>query len=141
MLNKWKKFAQPEKYAQAIEDAEKNVIEANSVLATKERELEKLKERKEEVQVGDRIPYIFIECSDSKIKKSELAEDPKYAELNGLKFNRLCYLEQLAKPILGFYRVVLKDNESLLDDTIDYVNRKITDYGGKKLRASDFKIE
>ena len=41
--NRVQKFAQPEKYAQAIEDAEKNVIEANSVLATKERELEKLK--------------------------------------------------------------------------------------------------
>jgi len=41
--NRVQKFAQPEKYAQAIEEAEKNVIEANSVLATKERELEKLK--------------------------------------------------------------------------------------------------
>lgn len=46
VLNKLKKLAQPEKYAQAIEEAEKNVIEANSVLATKERELEKLKEKK-----------------------------------------------------------------------------------------------
>ena len=41
-----RKAIQPEKYAQAIEEAEKKVIEANSVLATKERELEKLKERK-----------------------------------------------------------------------------------------------
>lgn len=101
----------------------------------------KLTERKEEVQIGDRIPYIFIECNDPKIKKSELAEDPKYAQINNLKFNRLCYLEQLAKPILGFYKVVLKNNEILLDEIIDYVNDKITEYGGKKLKPSDFKIE
>ena len=53
VLNKWKKFAQPEKYAQAIEEAEKNVIEANSVLATKERELEHLK--KERVILEEQI--------------------------------------------------------------------------------------
>jgi cob(I)alamin adenosyltransferase len=46
IINGLRKLAQPEKYAQAIEEAEKNVIEANSVLATKERELEKLKEKK-----------------------------------------------------------------------------------------------
>lgn len=40
------KLLQPEKYAQAIEDAEKKVIDANSVLATKKRELEKLKEKR-----------------------------------------------------------------------------------------------
>ena len=101
----------------------------------------KLTERKEEVQVGDRIPYIYIECSDPKIKKSQLAEDPKYAQLNNLRFNRLCYLEQLAKPILGFYKVVLQNNETLLDDTIDYVNDKLVEYGGKKLKPSDFKLD
>ena len=53
VLNKWKKFAQPEKYAQAIEEAEKNVIEANSYLATKERELEHLK--KERVILEEQI--------------------------------------------------------------------------------------
>jgi len=45
-INRCKKLAQPEKYAQAIEDAEKKVIDANSVLATKKRELEKLKEKR-----------------------------------------------------------------------------------------------
>ncbi len=101
----------------------------------------KLKERKEDVQVGDRIPYIFVETGNPKAKKSELAEDPKYAAQNGLKFNRLCYLEQLAKPILGFYKVVLKDNEDLLDGIITHVNEKIKSYGGKPLKPSDFKIE
>jgi len=101
----------------------------------------KLKERKEEVQVGDRIPYIFIECYDQKIKKSDLAEDPKYVIENHLFFNRTCYLEQLAKPILGFYKIVLKDNESLLDKVINYVNDKLTSFGGKRLKPSDFKIE
>jgi len=103
----------------------------------------KLKERKEEAEVGSRIPYIFIENTNSKVmlKKSELAEDPTYAIKNNLKYNRLCYLEQLAKPILGFLKVVLKDQPSLLDDLVDYVNAKIVIYGGKSLKPSDFKLE
>jgi len=102
---------------------------------------EKLKARKEEVQVGDRIPYIFIESDDPKRAKSELGEDPQYAIKHGLKFNRKCYLEQLAKPILGFYKIVLKDYPQLLDETIDYVNDNLESYGGKRLKPSDFKIE
>lgn len=101
----------------------------------------RLKERKEEVQVGDRIPYIFIESDDPKAKKSELAEDPKYIAEHKLKFNRVCYLEQLAKPILGFYKIVLKNDEPLLDEVIDFVNDNLVSFGGKRLRVSDFKEE
>jgi hypothetical protein len=102
---------------------------------------EKLKKRKEEVQIGSRIPYIYIETDDPKKQKSELGEDPNYAKKHNLKYNRSCYLEQLAKPILGFYKVVLKDKESLLDYVINYTNDKIIACGGKKLSPSDFKIE
>ena len=101
---------------------------------------EKLKKRKEEVQIGSRIPYIYIETDDPKKQKSELGEDPNYAKKHNLKYNRSCYLEQLAKPILGFYKVVLKDKESLLDYVINYTNDKIIACGGKKLSPSDFKI-
>jgi DNA polymerase delta subunit 1 len=101
----------------------------------------KLKERKEEVQVGDRIPYIFVENDDPKAKKSQMAEDPKYAVQNNIKFNRLCYLEQLAKPLLGFFKIVLKEKPDLLDEVIDYVNDDIVAYGGKRLKPSDFKDE
>lgn len=102
---------------------------------------ERLKQRKEEVQVGDRIPYIFIESDDPKIQKSELGEDPTYAIKNNLKYNRKCYLEQLAKPILGFYKIVLQNHSDLLDDVINYTNDTIVKCGGKKLKPSDFKIE
>lgn len=102
---------------------------------------ERLKQRKEEVQVGDRIPYIFIESDDPKIAKSELGEDPNYAIKHNLKYNRKCYLEQLAKPILGFYKIVLKDREDLLDHIINYTNDTLVKCGGKGLRPSDFKIE
>lgn len=102
---------------------------------------DKLKQRKEEVQIGDRIPYIFIESDDPKSAKSELGEDPQYAIKNNLKYNRKCYIEQLAKPILGFYKIVLKDKESLLDDLIEYTNNCLVKCGGKKLKPSDFKIE
>lgn len=102
---------------------------------------EKLKERHEEVQVGDRIPYIFIESNDQTLAKSELGEDPKYAVENNLKYNRKCYLEQMAKPLLGFFKCVLSDNEEALDDIINYTNEKLVEYGGAKLKPSDFKMK
>jgi len=102
---------------------------------------EKLKERNEEVQIGDRIPYIYIESNDSTIQKSELGEDPKYAIEHNLKFNRKCYLEQLAKPLLGFFKCVLSNNEEALDDIINYTNEKLVEYGGAKLKPSDYKMK
>ena len=103
---------------------------------------EKLKERKEEVQVGSRIPYIFVEnTSNTPKQKSELGEDPKYAIQHNLKYNRQCYIEQLAKPLLGFYKIALKDNEDLLDQIIDYTNDTLVNCGGKRLKVSDFKID
>jgi len=102
---------------------------------------ERLKLRKQEVQVGDRIPYIFIESDDPKRAKSELGEDPKYAIENNLKYNRNCYIEQLAKPILGFYKIALKDRENLLDEIIDHTNNTLIKCGGKALKPSDFKID
>jgi hypothetical protein len=102
---------------------------------------EKLKERKEEVSIGDRIPYIYIESNDPKKQKSELGEDPKYAKDNNLKFNRTCYLEQLGKPILSFFKVILKEKPEVLEELINYTNKKLELFGGKKFKLSDFKIE
>ncbi len=100
---------------------------------------QKLKDRKEEVQIGDRIQYIYIEdTTNNKLKKSELGEDPLYAKQNGLKPNRCCYLEQLAKPILGFFKIVLMDSNDKLEDLINYTNDKIVEFGGKKFKPSDF---
>lgn len=95
--------------------------------------------RNDEVTVGDRLEYIYVEHENPKAAKNEMAEDPKFAIKNGLKLNRLCYLEQVAKPILGLYRVCLQDER--LDDIIDFVNKKMVEYGGKKLKPSDYKIE
>jgi hypothetical protein len=104
---------------------------------------DKLKERNEEVQIGDRIQYIFIEnTTDDKLKKTELAEDPVYAKEHKLYYNRAAYLEQLAKPILGIYKVILQNDSELLDKLIDYVNFYLVDkYNNKKLNKSDFTIK
>ena len=102
---------------------------------------EKLKQRHSEVQVGDRIPYIFIESNDPTLAKSELGEDPKYAIEHNLKFNRKCYLEQMAKPLLGFFKCVLNEHEELLDDIIEYTNDRLVEYGGAKLKPSDYKMK
>ncbi len=82
---------------------------------------EKLKQRKEEVQIGDRIPYIFIEdTSGKKLQKSELGENPSYAKEYNLKYNRFCYVEQLSKPLLGFFKCIL--SESDLVELEEYTN-------------------
>lgn len=102
---------------------------------------EKLKSRNEDVQIGERIPYIYIEDTSGLNKiKSELGEDPVYAKKNNLKYNRICYLEQLTKPILSFFYILLKDNESESEKLLDYINAKMTSIGGKKFRSSDFKL-
>jgi DNA polymerase elongation subunit (family B) len=100
---------------------------------------QKLLERNEDIQVGDRIQYIFVE-GIAKEQKNELAEDYNYALKHSLKFNRVSYLEQVAKPVLGFLKVCLDNTPDLLDGIIDYTNEKMVQFGGKKLRVSDFKI-
>ncbi len=108
----------------------------------------KLKERKEEVMIGSRIPYVFIECTcedcisgnllKCKVKKSQLGEDPLYIKKNNLKFNRKCYLEQLGKTLLSFFKVLLQNDEEKLVGLIDYTNEKLVSFGGKRLKNSDF---
>jgi hypothetical protein len=101
----------------------------------------KMLQRNEEINVNDRIQYLLVEREGSDgSKKAELAEDPKYAKEHNLKFNRICYLEQLAKPLLGFFKTVLKEDQDTLDDIISFVNYKLVNFGGKKLKVSDFKI-
>jgi hypothetical protein len=101
---------------------------------------QKLLERNEDIQIGDRIQYIFIEGTGNKEQKNELAEDYNFAIKEGLKFNRVAYLEQVAKPVLGFLKVCLDETPDLLDSIIEYTNEKMVEFGGKKLRVSDFKI-
>lgn len=143
-INIYKKYVeQIEKYEIPMEDLIVSAMLAKSY-KTKPVHVhlaEKLKERKEEVQVGDRIPYIYIESDDLKKQKSELGEDPKYAKNNNLKFNRTCYLEQLGKPILSFFKVILKEKPEILEELIEYTNIKLEKFGGKKFKLSDFKIE
>lgn len=102
---------------------------------------QKLLKRNEQIQINDRIQYVYIETDDSKKPKNELAEDFKYAVEHKLKYNRLIYLESIAKPLLSFFKVCLKNLPALLNDVIDYTNDAIVECGGKKLKPSDFKIE
>lgn len=100
----------------------------------------KMLSRKDEANVNDRIPYLFIENTDLTIKKAELAEDPVYAKNNNLKLNRIYYTESLAKQILPFFKIVLNEHQEILDDIINYTNDKFVEFGAKKLKASDYKM-
>jgi DNA polymerase elongation subunit (family B) len=103
---------------------------------------QKMLQRKEDINIGDRIAFIYIQdlTDDNKLAKNELSENLEYVTKHNLKFNRICYAEQLMKTILSFYKVLLKDKPELLDDTIAYSNKKLISFGGKKLKASDYKL-
>jgi hypothetical protein len=103
----------------------------------------KMLRRKEEINVNDRIQYIYVERETINTKstskgKGDLAEEPKYAKEHNLKFNRVCYTEQLAKPLLSFFKVVLDSNTQ--EELIDYTNDKMENYGASKFKPSDFKL-
>lgn len=98
----------------------------------------KLRARKEEVQVGDRIPFIFIEDKEGKVtKKFERAEDPKYAKEHNLKIDRLSYLDQVSKPILGLLKIVLKRHPKEFNLILSRINETIIECNGKPLKEKD----
>ncbi len=99
----------------------------------------KLKDRKEEVQIGDRIQFVFIEDPTNTKAKNELAEDPKYVERNGLNINRYFYTEKLAKVILGFYKSILTQEQ--LNEILEITNTYIESYSGKCLKEKDFEVD
>lgn len=102
---------------------------------------QKMLQRREDINIGDRIAFIYIEdLSNNKLAKNELSENLEYVTQHNLRFNRICYLEQLMKPILSFYKVLLKDRPELLDDLITSSNKKLVEFGGTKLKASDYKL-
>ena len=95
--------------------------------------------RNDEISIGDRIQFIYVENETTNVK-SELTEDPTFAKNNNIKYNRGCYLEQLAKSIMGFFKVVLQNEDELIDDLLEFTNEKLVEYGSIKLKISDFKI-
>lgn len=101
----------------------------------------KMLKRKDEANINDRIPFIFIESDDRTLAKNDLGEDPVYVKKHNLKYNRSFYLESLGKTILAFLKICLNDYPSLLDEAIDYTNDKFDSYGSKKLKPSDFKLD
>lgn len=98
----------------------------------------KLRARKEEVQVGDRIPFIFIEDKEGMVtKKFERAEDPKYAKEHNLKIDRLSYLDQVSKPILGLLKIVLKRHPKEFNLILSRINETMVECNGKPLKEKD----
>jgi DNA polymerase delta subunit 1 len=100
----------------------------------------KLKERKEEVQVGDRIPYIFIESLDPNTKKFEKAEDPVYAKEHKLKFDRMSYLDQVIKPVVSLLKIIMSGHPNEYLKVIQLINNTISECGGKPIREKEYSL-
>jgi len=101
----------------------------------------KMLNRKDEANINDRIPFVFIESNDRTLAKNDLGEDPIYVKTHNLKYNRSFYLESLGKTLLAFFRIVLSDNQCLLNEAIEYTNEKFISYGSKTLKPSDYKMD
>jgi DNA polymerase delta subunit 1 len=65
------------------------------------------------VPSGARVPFVYIEDkSNADSKQSMRAEDPVYAQDNGLIIDRLFYIEhQLKKPIISLFEPLCDDPE------------------------------
>lgn len=65
-------------------------------------------------QLGDRIPYAYIEVEDKKSNGSERMEDPDYIKQNPdkCKIDHMYYMEkQLSSPIYTIFEVLVKNKE------------------------------
>ena len=76
----------------------------------------------EKVQSNTRIPYIFIEVPDKKgitILQGNRIETPEYVIENNLKIDVEFYItNQIKKPILQIYDLIMKHPEKIFEDTL-----------------------
>ena len=78
--------------------------------------VKKMRERDpgSEPQVGDRVPFVYLETGGPKAKARDKAEDIKYTVANNLKIDRLYYLEhQIEKSICGIMDIVINNPAEL----------------------------
>ena len=86
---------------------------------------QKLRDRNQEVHIGDRIPFVYVEIkSETNKLKYEFAEDPLYAKEHNLKMNRKIYFEHIIKPIQTFYNTILKENTEYSKMLKDMIQEK-----------------
>lgn len=102
---------------------------------------QKMLSRNEDIQINDRIAYLYYETLESlnkssKIPKNQLGETREYITEHKLNYNRLHYIEQLAKTILSFLKITSHKDD--LKKLIEFTNEKITLLNGVKLKESDF---
>lgn len=71
-----------------------------------------------EPQVGDRVPYILVQTRDQKAKASDKAQELKWALAQGMKIDRLYYVEhQIRKPVTALLELAV-DTNALFDSTL-----------------------
>lgn len=82
----------------------------------------------EKVQSNTRIPYIFIEVPDKKgitILQGNRIETPEYVIENNLKIDVEFYItNQIQKPILQIYDLIMKHPEKIFEDALRKIKNK-----------------
>ena len=98
---------------------------------------EKKRKRGEEVELGERITYVFADIEGgSGLSKTEKAEDPEYMKENCIPYCRISYAQHICGPILGFLVTMFSDEEC--HRVIDKVNEIVQEnYKDKKLKKSE----
>lgn len=71
--------------------------------------VKKLRDRGQEVGIGERIPYVIVK-GDKKMLTHEKSEDPLYVIEKGLQIDREYYIEQqLSKPLYRLFEPIMED--------------------------------
>ena len=79
-----------------------------------------------EPQVGDRVPYILVETKDTKAKACDKSEDIPWALSQGMKVDRLYYVEhQILKPVSALLELAV-DTKKLFNKTIRELTQQQT---------------
>ena len=81
--------------------------------------VKKMKERRpgSEPQPGERVQFVYLETKNAQAKAWQKAEDPRFADANNLKLDRLYYLDhQIVTPISSLLGDVIESPKTLFNN-------------------------
>ena len=78
-----------------------------------------------EPQVGDRVPFVVVQCHKNAKRLSEKTEDPAYVQKNNVPLDMEYYIEkQLKQPLLKLFKPFVDDPKDIFTTALAAANRK-----------------
>ena len=81
------------------------------------------------------MSFVIVETKDSTAKAFEKAEDVEYVKANGIKIDRVHYIDHhLIRPVSQLFEPFIDDPKAMFKSTIEELNRQRT--GQRQLEFS-----